>query len=191
MSKFKYFFKCCCQYACDFEEEKNTNALKIEDIQNRSLGENMNLSNFLHVEESSILAAPSPIMDCSIIDSPKLRIKILESSAVTAGTILNINSAGMEESKRSKSDSKTYIGALYEENGEILNDFIIDENSKGMGKQHFVIKFHSGRQKYLISDLGDGSGTFVKINAPLLLKDGLIISFGNSHMTIHLNSINK
>ena len=34
-------------------------------------------------------------------------------------------------------------------------------------------------------DLGDGSGTFVRLDQPLDLKHGFIISFGDSHMIVN------
>lgn len=34
-------------------------------------------------------------------------------------------------------------------------------------------------------DLGDGSGTFVRLDIPLPLKHGFIISFGDSHMIVN------
>jgi hypothetical protein len=115
---------------------------------------------------------------------PRLLLKIIESTVLQSGLILKINASGLENSKRNKSDFKTFIGSQLCEKGEILNDFIIEEESQGMGKQHLLIRFQVNTNKYTISDLGDGTGTFVKISSDLLLKDGYIISFGNSHMKI-------
>jgi FHA domain len=189
MMKFKYFFNCCCKYLDEKEEEKIQSGTKIESF-NKSLGESHNFIINLG-DESSIIAAPFPNHDGNSIDYPRLRIRIIESSAVPVGTILTINPTGMEGSKRNKADYKTFIGSKLSENDEILNDFVIEESSKGMGKQHLVIKFNPPKQKYSITDLGDGSGTFVRIDSPLVLKDGFIISFGNSHMTIHYDSSQK
>ena len=47
-----------------------------------------------------------------------------------------------------------------------------------------IIKYNLSDKRYYIRDLGDGSGTFVKIDTPLCLKNGYIISFGDSHMTV-------
>lgn len=41
-------------------------------------------------------------------------------------------------------------------------------------------------QVYKIKDCGEGSGTFVKIDSPLTLQNDQIISFGDSHMAIHI-----
>lgn len=192
MSKFKYLFQCCCHETVENEEEKIQKNKKIETFHHKSPSENQTfLQGLGPIDEGSIIAAPSPQMDGSFSDSPKLQIRITESSVIAAGTMLNINPTGMQNSKRNKGDYKTFIGSKLSENGEILNDFVIEESSKGMGKQHLVVKFNPAKQKYSISDLGDGSGTFVKIDSPLALKDGFIISFGNSHMTIHYSAIVK
>lgn len=192
MSKFKLFFKWCCSGLNEIEEEKIQNASKIETFQQKNHLDSQSFIQGLNpLEESSIIAAPSPHMDGNLSDSPKLQIRITESSVIQPGTVLMINPAGMENSKRNKGDFKTFIGSKLIENGEILNDFVVEESSKGMGRQHLVIKFNQVKQKYTISDLGDGSGTFVKIDSPLPLKDGYIASFGNSHMTIHYTSAVK
>ena len=48
-----------------------------------------------------------------------------------------------------------------------------------------IIKYNLTDKRYYLRDLGDGSGTFVKIEEPpLVLKNGYIISFGDSHMTV-------
>ena len=39
---------------------------------------------------------------------------------------------------------------------------------------------------YYLRDLGDGNGTFVRLDTPLLLKHGFIISFGDSHMVVSI-----
>jgi hypothetical protein len=177
MSFFKLFYHCCCQYIKEQEESKN----KMENFKHSLEGE-----QFI-MDENSIVAAPIPPIDGSFSSSPKLQIRIIESSSAEVGTLLSISPSGLENSKRNSNDFKVFVGSKAIENGLILNDFVIDELSKGLGSRHFVIKYVLHKQKYFISDLGEGSGTFVKITEPLVLKDGYIISFGNSHMTIHLN----
>ena len=48
-----------------------------------------------------------------------------------------------------------------------------------------IIKYNMSDQRYYMRDLGDGSGTFVRIDIPLVLKNGYIISYGDSHMTVN------
>lgn len=53
-----------------------------------------------------------------------------------------------------------------------------------------VIKYNLSDKRYYIRDLGDGSGTFVRIDnsKDLILKHGFIISYGDSHMVVQLSS---
>jgi hypothetical protein len=39
---------------------------------------------------------------------------------------------------------------------------------------------------YVLRDLGEGTGTFMKVEKQTILKNGNIISFGDSHMVIGL-----
>jgi hypothetical protein len=183
MALFKYFYHCCCQH--DKEPEKIPHQQPLEEIKDRKDRRDEKLL-FLP-EESSIIAAPSPHMD-DHSDCPKLQIKIIESSAVEIGTVVVIGPLGLEGSKRAKMDGKAYFGSKLKDGVEIVNDFIVDEAPKGFGGRHFLIKYQITKQKYSISDLGDGSGTFVRIDSSISLKDGYIVSYGNSHMTIHYNS---
>ena len=60
----------------------------------------------------------------------------------------------------------------------------------GIGKRHMVIKYQELDKKYYLRDLGDGSGTFIRVdnNKDLVLKHGFIVSFGDSHMVVQFSS---
>lgn len=66
----------------------------------------------------------------------------------------------------------------------MFNDFVISSMDTGIGKRHMVIKYNLDNKNYYLRDLGDGSGTFVRLDVPLILKHGYIISFGDSHMVV-------
>ena len=53
-----------------------------------------------------------------------------------------------------------------------------------------VIKYNTVDKKYYMRDLGDGSGTFIRVDnhKDLILKHGFIVSFGDSHMVVQLSS---
>lgn len=188
MFNFKLLFKCCCENASGAEEEKiergplpRTEKPPLSKFRPSELDLTNNLKS---IEDSAIIAAPSPLQQDDSMGYPKLQLKVIESTAVQVGTILHITSLGMEDSKRGKTDCKTYIGSQGLDNGEIINDFVVDERALGMGRQHLVIKFHSSDCKYWISDLGDGTGTFARVGSELILRQSYIISFGSSHMKV-------
>lgn len=62
---------------------------------------------------------------------------------------------------------------------------MIAQDDLGIGKRHMIIKYNIDDKRYYMRDLGDGSGTFVRLDVPLVLKNGFIISFGDSHMTVN------
>ena len=53
-----------------------------------------------------------------------------------------------------------------------------------------VIKYNEEDMRYYLRDLGDGSGTFIRVDnqKDLILKHGFIVSFGDSHMVIQFSS---
>ena len=52
--------------------------------------------------------------------------------------------------------------------GEVFNDFVISSIDTGIGKRHMVIKYNLDNKSYYLRDLGDGSGTFVRLDIPLV-----------------------
>jgi hypothetical protein len=56
----------------------------------------------------------------------------------------------------------------------------------GFGDRHFMIKYMIEKNYYIIKDLGEGSGTFIKVQTEAILKNGHIVSFGDFHMVIGL-----
>ena len=121
-----------------------------------------------------------------------LMIDVIEGPDINKGTSLEINACGLKGSLRGKNDGCTILGSEDTKvNGEHINDFVIaqDEND-GIGDRHMIIKYHMQDKNYYIRDLGKGSGTFVRLDVPLVLKNGFIISFGTSHLTVNLYSAN-
>jgi hypothetical protein len=45
---------------------------------------------------------------------------------------------------------------------------VISPVDSGIGKRHFIIKYNVDNKSYYLRDLGDGSGTFVRIDVPLV-----------------------
>ena len=90
-------------------------------------------------------------------------------------------------------DFSTYFGSycslLIEDQNKInkdkLNDVILPR-ADGFGDRHFVIKYLIEKNYYILKDLGEGSGTFIKIQKEAVLKNGHIVSFGDFHMVVGL-----
>lgn len=94
---------------------------------------------------------------------------MIEGFAVPKNTTLQINACGLIGSKRNKSDGCTIIGSQEQNaNGEVFNDFVISSMDTGIGKRHMVIKYNLDNKSYYLRDLGDGSGTFVRLDVPLV-----------------------
>jgi hypothetical protein len=53
-------------------------------------------------------------------------------------------------------------------NRGIKNDIIL-KNDEAIGRSHFKIRFCPFKNKFLMKDLGDGSGTFIRIEDPTVL----------------------
>ena len=99
---------------------------------------------------------------------------------------------GLKGSKRKVSDGCVYAGSLDKEGKLLVNDIWLSEQEKGVGKRHFMIKFNKGErylesQSYFIKDMGDGLGTFIRVEQPLKLRNLNIVSFGDSHMIVNID----
>ena len=134
----------------------------------------------IQVDETSV--GPVVLQEKDLSTAPRLNVMPIESPAVAQGQMLRINAYGLEGSLRSKKDGITYIGS---EAAGGKNDFAIPQDAS-LGRKHLMIKYNPSTCKYYLKDLGDGSGTFARIDIPILLKHGYIISFGESHMVVHL-----
>jgi hypothetical protein len=51
----------------------------------------------------------------------------------------------------------------------VFNDFVIPTTDAGIGKRHMIIKYNLDNKSYYLRDLGDGSGTFVRLDVPLVI----------------------
>eukprot|EP00826_Nyctotherus_ovalis_P012242 TRINITY_DN13219_c0_g1_i2.p1 TRINITY_DN13219_c0_g1~~TRINITY_DN13219_c0_g1_i2.p1 ORF type:complete len:172 (+),score=19.23 TRINITY_DN13219_c0_g1_i2:365-880(+) len=118
--------------------------------------------------------------------APKLLLEVLESPSILPGTTFLINACGYENSERKMNDGCVYIGTHSKSPDEFANDIEVPEKEGGMGHKHLVIKYSIETKEYFLKDLGEGTGTFIRIDRPLALKQGHIISFGDSHMAISI-----
>ncbi len=47
-----------------------------------------------------------------------------------------------------------------------------------------MIKFSNEWNSYMLKDLGEGTGTFIRVERDFMLKNGHIVSFGENHMVV-------
>lgn len=64
-----------------------------------------------------------------------------------------------------------------------MNDILLPK-CEGFGSWHFAIKYVPDKNHYILRDLGEGTGTFIKVQKQTILKNGHIISYGDSHMVV-------
>lgn len=168
------------------DQTQQVNAVNNEESKYQSGRTNEESSNGLDVADFANLdGAVIPIEQVHL--AKQVKIEVIEGfDQLDKSTALLINAQGLEGSLRGKRDGCTIIGSgEHGQNGEPINDFIIPQDELGIGKRHLIIKYNSDNGDYCMRDLGDGSGTFVRLDIPLVLKHGFIISFGDSHMIVN------
>jgi len=126
----------------------------------------------------------SIIPDSTIDSAPLLTLTVEEGMIIDVKKI-EINAGGCIGSKRNARDGCVYFGAC-DNSPDIPNDVLLSKEELGIGKVHMVIKYYTDASAYYIKDLGDGTGTFIRLDKPVALKHGFIISFGDSHMVVNL-----
>lgn len=113
-----------------------------------------------------------------------LTLEIMESPSIKAGTIITINSEGLIGSKRGVKDGCAYFGTYTGDDQYQINDYTFSMEEQGFGKRHFMIEYDSTKNAYFLKDLGDGTGTFIKIINKALLNMNMIVSFNSIHLAI-------
>jgi hypothetical protein len=103
-------------------------------------------------------------------------------------TDISIDASGIKGNTRH--DGVVYFGQS-SSNEYIYNDFNFPQNELGVGKRHLLIKFIESPPQYILRDLSDGTGTFIKIVKPLKLSNGVIISFCDNHMSYAYDEVTQ
>lgn len=138
-------------------------------------------------------AVASIISKEEIDSSPQLVIEVIESPIIQKGTQYVINAGGYINSTRNAQDGIVYMGTgkQNEATEKFPIDIVVPAEEIGMGSIHLLIEYKRDKRGYFIKDYGKGTGTFVKIEQPLLLQQGYIISYGDSHMFLQLVTLDK
>lgn len=188
MVNFKLFLsvfskQCCCQYPDDNQQEP----LPPESHQTKPSQSFIGLAieNSSIRQEVSIISTPSIISESEILNGPKMKFTIVEGNSLPKNTEYRINPGGYEGSTRLPKDGYVYFGNSHDKSDIVIHDAEASENN------HMLIKYEPSKKKYFLKDLGEGTGTFVKITKPFVLKNGNVVSFGESHMLVQLNTNNS
>ena len=116
-----------------------------------------------------------------------LTITVVESSMLQVGTIFTMNKEGLEESKRNKKDGHAFFGRYNGDDIKRINDYNFPLGEEGYGQRHFEIYYNKTKDKYFLRDLGDGTGTFLKIIKKKVMTVNMIVSFHSIHLSISIN----
>ncbi len=125
--------------------------------------------------------------------APRLCVSVLQGGSLQKGTTYLINACGYARSRRRTHDGCVYAGTkdTNPETGQTVNDIVLPPMERGMGQRHFVIKYVSENKSYYLRDMGEGTGTFIKIDKSLVLRPGYIISYGDAHMAVNIQADNS
>ena len=70
-----------------------------------------------------------------------------------------------------------------------MNDYIFTEPEHGFSERHFSIRYDVPLNRYFLKDLGQGTGTFLKILKPVGLQNGNLFSIGKDiNFMVFINS---
>ena len=119
--------------------------------------------------------------------NPRLLLEVIEGPYLL-NTKINIDARGIMGNVRH--DGITYFGQSLSSEF-INNDFNFPEDENGVGKRHLLIKFNEKTSQYILRDLSDGTGTFIKITTPYKLSNGTIISFCDNHLSFSYDKISQ
>ena len=127
----------------------------------------------------------------SSLESAKLTLVVIDSVHMAVGQEYEIYPYGLKDSERNSKDGCVYAGSLQYENNLRINDILLPETEKGVGQKHFMI-FHNQnateKGSYYIKDLGNGMGTFIRLQHALDIQDNFIVSLGSSHLKINFDN---
>ena len=126
-------------------------------------------------------------------ESHLLELEILNSYSLSIGTKIKIDELGLiEGSLRNAKDKITYFGSVENtDNNTNEKEKNADDNSidyliplKHCEKfgRFFKIQFLPKLNQYIIKDLGNGLGTFIKIQDSIYLRDNTMINIGDTFL---------
>ncbi|OMJ81919.1 hypothetical protein SteCoe_17508 [Stentor coeruleus] len=116
----------------------------------------------------------------------KLTLKVQETVLMEPDTKYEILPSGLKNGKRNVKDGCVYAGSIEKFGRLVINDIILPYNEKGTGKRQFMIQYNKEQKKYFIKDMGEGLGTFIRIDGPIKLYDSYVFVYGDCHMVVYI-----
>ena len=74
----------------------------------------------------------------------KLTLIVTDSVKMTIGSQYEIFPYGLKSSQRNIKDGCVYAGSLEKNGSIIINDILLPDSEKGIGKRHFMVQFIKG-----------------------------------------------
>lgn len=120
----------------------------------------------------------------TLISSKILKLTIKECKIKACqGDELIINCKGLLRSLRQTQGQDGHV--FFGHKSDDIDYYLSPE--EGIQSKHLEIKYDQKSDEYLANNI-KGSGVFIKIEKPLELRDGLIISFGTNHILVNISS---
>ena len=112
------------------------------------------------------------------VPAPTLTLKVVESQSLEIGMVFTINTTGSV-------DNVVYVGTdAGGDSPSLSKGIIIPKSEASIGPKHVAIQYRKDSKKYYVKDNGSESGTYLRIDKPLELKQGYILAFGESNMAV-------
>ena len=110
---------------------------------------------------------------------PRLVITVVETAEMDPAKVFEVSPAGLKGSQRFGS------GAVLAGSAE-NSDIQLPSHERGIGAHHFQVEFNPRKQVYALKDLGEGTGTFIRLDLPHYVTRPCIVSFSDSHVKVSL-----
>lgn len=123
--------------------------------------------------------------------APELILTVADGNVLPLLSEIVINAAGIAKGGRNKRQGIVYVGSqkyklsTKTSQQKLMNDLLLNDPTVGM--RHCMFKYDTVLKNYWLKDLGEGSGTFIKIETEMKVKSGYIISFSDSHLLITIS----
>lgn len=118
-----------------------------------------------------------------------LRIRVLNSTSLEVGTVMNLSATGFSASPIQRNDGITFFGGKRKELDRMVNDFVVP--CVGETGRMFMIYYEPNRDKYFLRDLGKGPGVFIKVVSHIVLKENELINIGESYILVSFDRTEK